>query len=143
MADKKISELTSATAVNTTDFFPIVQAGTTLKLDFNTLLSKLPTQPICIVAAETPASGAISTANSDSTVASATGATNYTLAAGTQGMQKFIASSSIGASATAVVTVTGGSGFTTITFNATGQGVHLKNLNGTWFVVGSRGVVIA
>lgn len=143
MADKKISELTSATTVNTTDFFPIVQAGTTLKLDFATLLAKLPAQPIVIAAAEAPVSGALSTAVADSLVASAAGATNYTLAAGTQGMQKYISASSIGVGATAVVTVTGGVGVTTITFNTTGQGVHLKNLNGSWYVFGVRGATIA
>lgn len=43
----------------------------------------------------------------------------------------------------AVVTVTSGSGFTTITFATTKDSVILKNLDGTWFVVGSNGAVIA
>lgn len=143
MADKKISELVSATSVNTADFFPMVQAGTTVKIDFATLLSKLPAQPIVIQAAEAPASGALSTATRDSKVTSATGVTNYTLAAGTHGMKKLIVAPTMGAGASAVVTVTSGIGFTTLTFNAIGQSVEVENVSGSWFVIGSHGAVIA
>jgi len=107
------------------------------------LLSKLPAPPIVITTPESPVSGAISTAIADSLVTSASGATNYTLAASTTGVNKYIAAPTMGGSATAIITVTGGVGFTTITFNAAGQAAHLRNLNGSWFVVGYRGVVIA
>jgi hypothetical protein len=143
MADKKISELVSATVVNTTDFFPLVQAGTTLKLDMNTFLTNLPIDIKVVQPAETPVSGAISTAVRASLISSATGATNYTLAAGKHGSKKIIACNSLGASATAVVTVTGGTGFTTLTFNAIGQVVTLENISGNWYVDGFHGATIA
>lgn len=143
MADKKISELTSAISVNTTDFFPIVQAGTTLKLDFGTLLSHLPSQPQTIQAAESPVSGVISTAIRSSLITSAVGAVNYTLGAGTHGLQKVIAAPSMGGAASAIVTVTGGVGFTTLSFTAAGQTIELENISGSWYVVGVRGATIA
>lgn len=143
MADKKISELVAATTVNSTDFFPIVQAGTTIKLDFATFLAKLPAQPIVIQAQEAPVSGALSTAIRASLVTSAAGAVNYTLAASTHGVKKIIAAPSMGAGATAIVTVTSGSGFTTITFSALGQTASLENINGVWYVASVRGAVVA
>jgi hypothetical protein len=143
LADKKISELVSATTVNTTDYFPIVQGGTTLKLDFATLLSHLPAPAIELPAQESPASGALSTAIKTSLVTSTTGATNYTLAAGTHGTKKVIAAQTMGGAATAVITVTSGTGFTTLTFNAAGDYVSLENINGFWFISGNTSVVAA
>lgn len=140
--DKKVSELTSAVTAGVTDTFPVVQSGTSLKMSLATLFSNVPTAVISTVAAEAPASGALSTAIEDSVVTSATGTTNYTLAAGTQGMRKHIMCDAI-AGTSAVVTVTGGSGFTTITFNAVGQTAYLKYTNAKWYVFGSRGVTIA
>ncbi len=142
MADKRITDLTSATTLNLADFFVIVQGGTTVNITAQTLLSNLPQAPITVQPAETPASGALSTAVRDSLVTSASGATAYTLAAGTHGTRKLIACSTLGASATAAVTVTGGAGFTTITFSAIGQNAELENISGTWFVTSSRGVTI-
>jgi len=49
-------------------------------------------------------------------------------------------------SGTAVVTVTSGKGFTTLTFthaSAPGAFVGLKNINGFWYVSGSRNVTVA
>ncbi len=143
MADKKISQLTAASTVNSVDIFPIVQAGSTLQLSFATLLANLPNQPINITAAETPASGALSTSNLYSLITSASGVTAYTLAAGTHGTQKVIAVQTLGAGASATVTITGGTGVTTLTFNAVGQFVHLINIGGYWFVAGYRGATIA
>ncbi len=142
MADKKISQLTAATTVNASDFFPIVQAGTTLQCSFSTFLSHVPGPIINVVAPEAPASGALSTSIDSSFVTSASGATNYTLAAGTNGFQKYIAAPSMGASASAVVTVTGAVGFSTITFSAAGQAVHLKFMNTGWYVLGSHGATV-
>lgn len=143
MADKKISELVSATVLNLTDFFPIVQAGTTLKIDLTTFLAKLPGQPIIALAQEAPASGALSTSNKYSVVTSAAGAVNYTLAAGTHGVNKVIVAPAMGVDATAVVTVKSGVGFTTLRFNAAGQAVHLENVGGSWYILGVHGAVIA
>ncbi len=143
MADKKISQLTAASSVNGVDIFPIVQSGSTLQLSFATLLANLPAQPINITAQESPASGALSTSLLYSEVTSSTGVTNYTLAAGTHGTQKYIAVATLGASASAVVTITNGIGVTTLTFNAVGQLVHLINIGGSWFVAGVHGATVA
>ena len=142
MADKKISELSSAVTVNTTDYFPIVQGGTTLKLDMATFLAKLPAQPIVVQVQESPVSGALSTSNRVSLVTSASGATAYTLAAAAHGTKKLIAAQTMGGSATAVVTVTNGTGFTTLTLNAAGDSVQLENINGYWFIVGNNSVAV-
>ena len=141
MADKKISELTSATTVNTVDYFPFVQGGTTQKLDFATLLTNLPIDTVVVQAAESPVSGAIATSKRCSLVTSSSGATNYTLVTGTHGMKKLIAVQTIGASATAVLTVTGGAGFSTITFSNAGQSAELENISGLWYVKSIRGAI--
>lgn len=142
MADKKISELVSATVVNGVDFFAFVQGGTTLKMDFTTLFSKLPQTPIVLQPHEAPVSGALSTATKNSLVSSAAGTTNYTLAAGTSGLKKTIVCSSM-AGTNAVVTVTGGTGVASLTFTAAGQSADLECINNTWYVLGSHGVTIA
>ena len=142
MADKKISELTSATIVNTTDLLVLVQAGTTLKLDIATLLSHLPSQPIVIQVQESPVSGALSTTNRVSLVTSASGITNYTLAAATHGTKKHIAAATM-AGTNAIVTVTNGIGFTTLTLNAAGDSVTLENINGYWYITGNNSVAVA
>lgn len=41
MADKKISELTLTTDLNTTDVFPIVQSGTTKKIQFSDIQKEI------------------------------------------------------------------------------------------------------
>lgn len=145
MADLKISQLVSATTVNTTDLFVMVQGGSTVKVDIATFLSKLPASPTVVQAQEAPGSGALSTAIRSSLITSATGTTNYTLAAGTHGQQKLIGVQTLGASALAVVTVSSQSFGTlgTITFNAVGDSVLLENINGIWFIVGSNSVVLA
>ena len=41
MADKKISELTEATEINSTDVFPFVQTGTTKKIQFSNIQKEI------------------------------------------------------------------------------------------------------
>ena len=143
MADKKISELSSAVTVNTTDYFPIVQGGTTLKLDMAKFLANLPAQPIVVQVQESPVSGALSTSNRVSLVTSTIGQTAYTLAAAAHGTKKLIAAQTMGAGATAVVTVTNGTGVVTLTFDTAGDSVQLESINGYWFVVGNNSVTVA
>lgn len=66
----------------------------------------------------------------------------YTLASGLHGQEKRIVCD-VFTAATGVVTVTGGAGFTTLTFSALGHGVHLQNIDGTWYVIGVRGAAVA
>jgi hypothetical protein len=134
MADKKISQLATASTVNTGDVFPLVQAGSTLQCSIATLLANLPSLPTVVQTPESPSSGALSLSIETSLVTSATGVTNYTLAAGTNGQAKMIAAQTMGGSASVVVTITSGTNIATVTFNAAGQSASLKNIGGYWFV---------
>lgn len=142
MADKKLSQLTSATVLNAADYILLTQSGQSLKIDIQTFLKNLPTRPILLEAAEGPASGALSTVLLTSKVTPAGAPTNYTLAAGTNGLEKVIVCETF-TSGTAVVTVTDGKGFSTLTFSAVGDACSLRNVNGYWYVLGNNSVVVA
>ena len=142
MADKKISVLTSASTVTPADYLVLVQSGNTLKVDVDTFFKKIPTKLVINEASEAIASGALSTLVLTSKVTPAGAPTNYTLAAGTHGMEKEIVCQTF-TSGTAVVSVSAGSGFTTLTFNAVGDYVRLKNVDGFWYVAGNNSVVVA
>lgn len=149
MADTKVSALTAATVVNAGDYLLIVQGGNSLKIDIQTLLQKMPTRNIILEAAEALAVGtiavpvAVATNVLTSKLTASTVAGVYTLAAGTHGMEKFIVCSAVQATPFAVITITSGAGITTATFNAVGDTLHLKNVDGLWYVAGSNSVVIA
>jgi hypothetical protein len=64
------------------------------------------------------------------------------LAAGAHGYKKTIVCETV-TSGTAVVTVTGGKGFTTLTFNAIGDTIVLQNIDALWYVVGNNSVTVA
>lgn len=115
-----------------------------MKVDIATLAQKMPSRVQVVEASEAPASGAIATNVLATKVGATTAGAAYTLAAGTHGMEKYIVCSSAEVTTpTAAVTVTGGSGFTSIKFNAVGDAVHLKNIDGSWYVVGQNSVVLA
>lgn len=138
MADSKISALSPATTVTAGDFLLLIQGGNSIKIDIDTLLKNLPIRPLVLEASENlTVPGAVAT-NKLTTKLSANG--SFTLAAGTHGMEKEIVCSG---AFTPVLTVTSGSGFSTITFNGAGDSVKLKNIDGLWYVIGSNSVVIA
>lgn len=125
----------------------MVQGSETLKIDVDTFLSKAPVgvlsqaDPVAVV------SGAISKSDEVSLV-SVPSAANvaYTLAApvvADKGIEITIAATAVTDTYTAEITVTGGVGFTTVTFAAAGDTVRLKVIGTGWYVVGSHGVVIA
>ena len=144
MADQKVSALTSAATLNSGDYLLLVQAGNSLKIDLQTFFQNLPVANRIKEASESPASGALSTAVSVSKIAIAATPIAYTLAAGTHGMQKtIVCSSTSGSTPTSVVTVTSGSGVSTVSFNAVGDSVVLRNIDGSWYVIGSNSVTIA
>ena len=120
----------------------LVQSGATLKLDTATMLAKLPAQAVTVEASEAPASGALSITKAYSKVTPAGAPTAYTLAAGAHGYKKTIVCETV-TSGTAVVTVTGGKGFTTLTFNAIGDTIVLQNIDALWYVVGNNSVTVA
>ena len=142
MADLKISQLTSTVVLTAggVDFFPIVQGGSTVKIDIATFFGNLPVQPRIIQAAEAVATGALSTATRASVITVNTN--TYTLAAGLHGQRKLVVAS-VFTAGTSILTVTSGAGFTTVTFNAVGNTVEFENVSGTWFIIGSRLAVIA
>ncbi len=143
MADSKLSALNPATSLNLGDLLLLTQAGSSLKIDVQTFALKMPSRIIVNEASESPASGALATNLLVSKVSSTSGVVNYTLASGTHGMEKQIVASSISGGGTCVVTVTSGAGVATITFNAVGDSVSLKNIDGLWYVFANNSVVIA
>jgi len=138
MADSTVSALNPATALNLTDYLLLTQAGNSLKIDVETLALKMPSRIIINEASENlTVAGAVAT-NKLTTKISAAGA--FTLAAGTHGMEKTIVCTGVFAS---TLTITAGSGVSTVTFNAAGDSVKLQNIDNLWYVVGSNSVVIA
>lgn len=142
MADTKVSALTPATTVNAADYLMLVQGGSSVKVSVETLIQKLPTRTIVLEASEAVASGAIATNILITKVTATNAGAAYTLAAGTHGMEKVIICQAADATTpSAVITVTGGStGLSTITFNAIGDSVHLKNIDNLWYVAGSNSI---
>ena len=144
MADSKISELTGATSVASVDVLPIVQTGQTKKVTASVLFSNIPVNPVCKEAPETIGNGAVSTTLLTTVIESIVSENiSLTLAAGVHGTIKEIFTKTLSPTYSAVVTVTGGKGFSTITFSNVGQSVYLKNINGDWYVISYRGAVIA
>jgi hypothetical protein len=150
MADKRISELTAATTVNAADAFVLVQSGSTLKVSADVLLSNAPVSVVVKQTAEAPASGALSTTLAYSKVTPSVTNPAYTLAAGptglaadAHGLYKTIVCETVASAGTAVVTVTGGKGFATLTFSDVGDAVVLRNVDGFWYIVGNNSVAVA
>jgi len=146
MADKKISQLNSASMVNTSDYLVLVQGSETMKIDVGTFLSKAPVPLVSQANNETVSSGALSKNILVSKISVPTSANvSYTLAApvsADKGIEKIIVATTVTASYKATVTVSGGVGFSTIDFTAAGQSVHLREVDGNWFIIGSRGVTV-
>jgi hypothetical protein len=140
--DKKISELTAATTVAAADTFVVVQGSSTNKVDATVLFNNVPVNVFVKEAAESPLSGALTTTKQYSVLTANGTPTAYTLAAGTHGMDKIIVLGTL-TSGTAQVTITSGSGFSTASFDTAGESVHLKNIGGTWYVIGNNGVTLA
>lgn len=145
MADTKVSALVAASVVNSTDYLLLVQNGNSIKLDIETLATKMPVRLNVIEASESLIiAGALATNKVYSKIKALTAGVAYTLAAGTHGMEKYIVCDSADVTTpTAVLTITSGSGISTATFNAVGDSLHLKNIDGSWYVVGSNSVSIA
>lgn len=134
MADTKVSALTAATTLNLSDYFLLVQGGSSLKVSAETIALKMPSRIIVNESAETITTGAIATNKLTTKIAIADPAAAYTLAAGTHGMEKVIVcNATSGAAPSATVTVTSGSGFSTITFDSIGDIAYLKNIDGLWY----------
>jgi len=144
LADSKVSALTPATTLNLTDSFLLVQGGSSLQVTAEVLALKMPSRIIINEASETITTGAIATNKLASKIAIADPSAAYSLAAGTHGMEKqIVCNAASGSVPNAVITVTSGSGVSTITFDAVGDSVFLKNIDGLWYVLGQNGVVIA
>lgn len=136
MADSKLSALTPATSVNLGDYLLLVQGGNSLKVDVLTLFGG---------ASETLiSSGAISLLMKSSKIKALTAGATYTLAAGVHGQEKTIVCNAVDVTTpTATLNITSGAGVASVVFNAIGDTVTLRNVDGLWYVVGSNGVTIA
>lgn len=132
MPDNKISQLTAATSVDNTLVFPAVFGGNTVQVSLNTILKSL------------GANGKIELGGITSEVITAGVITNTTflsktngactLAPFTTGIMKFISAVS-----SSVVTVTGGSGFSTITLDAN-ESALLIYID-AWYIISTNGVL--
>ena len=145
MADLKVSALVSASIVNSVDYLMLVQGGTSLKVDVSTLALNMPSRINVVEPSEVLAvSGVVATNKLVSKIKALTTPAAYTLAIGTHGMEKYIVCNAVEVTTpTAVLTITGGAGVSTVSFNAIGDSVHLKNIDALWYVVGSNSVVVA
>jgi len=127
------------------DLLLLIQGGNSLKVDLSTFLLNLPVRTNILEASETLiTSGVVATNLLVSKVKALTAGAAYTLAAGTHGMEKQIVCHTVEVTTpTAVITISSGAGFSTVTFNAQGDSVHLKNVDGLWYILGSNSAVIA
>jgi hypothetical protein len=133
-ADSKVSALTPATSVSSSDYVLLVQGGNSKKIDMQTLFQNIPVKSKILEASEAPLSGAVSTLLLTSKIKLNSTATAYTLGAGTHGMEKELVVDS--GTGTAVVTVTSGkTGLNTITFTSLLSSAKLKNIDGVWYIV--------
>ena len=70
------------------------------------------------------------------------GASTYTLGDGWEGQTKFIYVSLLSSGGTATISATHSLGFSTIAFDAEGNGVTLLFVNGKWICVGNNGATL-
>lgn len=149
MADKKISELTAATSVSTTDVVPIVQGTVTKKITPVVLFGNIPTDikyAGIIVETGTPdtvQSGAVSVLTAITYLSNITTSdTTVTLADGIQGQEKTFVCT-VRTTNNIVLTPTNLAGAsTTITFSAVGQTCKLKFMNNEWCIMSVFGASI-
>lgn len=142
--DKKISELAVLSTPTVADVFVAVQGAATKQVTFETMLSKAPGPVVSKQAVESiAASGAVSKTSQVTklTLGSALALTLAAPIAGEEGIEKIIVVASGTTSSDLVITA--GVGVTTVTFNAPGDSIHLKNIDTAWYVIGSNSVTIA
>ncbi len=147
MADKKISELTAATSVSTTDVVPIVQGTTTKKITATVLFENIPSSikyaGICaeVGAPDTVQSGAISTVTAITYLSNITTSSMIvTLADGIQGQEKTLLMT-VKTTDNIVLTCTHSS-FTNITFTGINQTAKLKFMNDKWNILSVYGATV-
>lgn len=91
------------------------------------------------VIASTPLSTTLTVANATTLGASSVSGTSnytYTLAAGTHGMEKeIVCIAANGGTPSSQITVTSGSGMSTLSISSVGQSTLLKNVDGSWYVI--------
>ena len=143
MSDSKISALSPASTVYTGDYMLLTQLGNSVKLALSTLFTQVPIRISVIEASESPTSGAVATNLLVSKLTAAITPVAYTLAAGTHGMEKQLVVNLCPASSSAIVTVSGASGFSTLTFNAITDVAWLKNIDGLWYVMSNNSITVA
>lgn len=146
MADKTISQLTAATSVLQTDVLPIVNDSETKKISIANLFNSPVNLSLSGLfkingTSALSSSGIITQTEFLSELSNATESNvSLSLAAGSAGLFKML--SVISANSTITVNVSGGNGFTTITFNSIGDSCLLYYTN-KWHIVSNNGGVIA
>ena len=149
MADKKISGLTVATSVLSTDVLPIVQTTSTNQVSLATLFGNVPCDIkysgvlASSTTPETITSGGISTTTPITFLVNQTGSNSYiTMGPGTLNMEKTIVATDLTTNKV-IVTLNDAQSFTTLTFNATGSTAKLIYTNDKWFILSLNNVTVA
>jgi hypothetical protein len=145
MPDLKVSSLNPATSLGSSDLLMLLQNGNSLKIDITTFLQKLPVSTKVLEATETLTVPSVMSATVlVSKIYAKTAGVIYTLAAGSHGTEKIIVCSQADSTTpTATLNVASGAGVSTVTFNALGDSVRLKNVDGLWYVIGSNSVTVS
>ena len=151
MADKKISDLNSATSLtagSTSEFFVVVQAGETKKITPTVLQNSLYQLEDSEDLSAATGATAISNLTDVSFIRANGGSTSYTLAAPSAGQAvvKTLLLSSFTTTGT-TITVTnaawGGSGIITMTATRTGLAMVLKYVGSKWYLISNNSGLFA
>lgn len=150
MADKKISELTAATSVSSTDVVPIVQGTVTKKITPTVLFGNIPGDvKYAGISIENGTPDTVQTGAASVTTAITylsnitTGVTAVTLADGVQGQKKTFVMT-VRDSHNMELTPTNLMGpATKITFSEIGQTAVLKFMNNAWCVLSVYGATVS
>jgi hypothetical protein len=144
MTDKKVSELTVVTSVNTTDVLPLVQSGSTKRVTADVLFNNVPGNLKYAgvlaqsITPEVVTSGAVNVTSNMSHLSNSTGVdVTLTLPAGTPWMEKTLVATVL--TSNNVIVTLDGEGFTTLTFNDVGDTAKLLYTNSKWYVLALNG----
>lgn len=147
MADAKVSELTSASAVNAADSFYLVQGAESKKATYAQIYANVATpasfsDTFAITGAETiTGAGSISVSKSTSIINNPENSGNLTIAAGVDGQIKHIIMVSNNGSRTLQL-IDSQLGHTSITFDTISDTATLIYTSSKWYFIGGTATVV-
>ena len=148
MADQKLSELTAATSIASTDTTYLVSGGASKQITMANLFASVPTpvsfdDKISITDTDTmTAAGAISVTTNITYLSNPTATGTLTIPVGTEGQIKIIIMTSNSAGNTLTLDDSD-LGHDTITFSAVGDTATLIYTSSKWYMIGGTATVVA